>query len=98
MSVTVSDRLATAPVREQNLWLDIATSVVSYLRRNPALIVGLVLLLLLLAFVVVGNFLVDVKNARALSVRPLQEPGDRYWLGSDKQGRDMLALMVAGTP
>jgi peptide/nickel transport system permease protein len=98
MSVTVSDRLATAPIPEQNVWLDVASSVGNYLRRNPALIVGLALLLLLLAFVVIGNFLVDVKNARALSVRPLQEPGERYLLGSDKQGRDMLALMVAGTP
>jgi peptide/nickel transport system permease protein len=98
MSVTVSDRLAAAPVSERNLWLDVASSVGSYLRRNPTLIFGLGLLLLLLAFVVIGSFMVDVKNARALSVRPLQEPGERYLLGSDKQGRDMLALMVAGTP
>jgi peptide/nickel transport system permease protein len=57
-----------------------------------------VLLLVLLAFVVIGSFMVDVRNARALSVRPLLEPGERSVLGSDKQGRDMLALMVAGTP
>jgi peptide/nickel transport system permease protein len=98
MSVTVSERIAAAPIRERNPWLEVGGSVLSYLRRNPALIYGLLLLLVLLLFVVIGSFLVDVKNARALSVRPLQEPGDRFWLGSDKQGRDMLALMVAGTP
>src|SRR5688572_17093625 len=98
MSVTVSDRLAVAAYSERSVWQDAAASVGSYLRRNPTLLFGLGLLLLLLAFVVVGNFLVDVRNARALSVRPLQEPGERLLLGSDKQGRDMFALMVAGTP
>jgi peptide/nickel transport system permease protein len=98
MSVTVSERLAAAPIRERNPWLEVGGSVLSYLRRNPALIYGALLLLLLLLFVVIGSFMVDIKDARALSVRPLQEPGGRTWLGSDKQGRDMLALMVAGTP
>jgi peptide/nickel transport system permease protein len=98
MSVTVSDQQAVAPIHERNPWLDVASTVGNYLRRNPALIWGMLLLLVLLAFVVVGSFMVDTKNARALSVRPLQEPSERYLLGSDKQGRDMLALMVAGTP
>ena len=98
MSVTVSERLAAAPIRERGPWLEAGASVLGYLRRNPALIYGLILLFALVMFVVVGNFLVDVRDARALSVRPLQEPGGRTILGSDKQGRDMFALMVAGTP
>src|SRR3954468_9484763 len=98
MSVTASERLPAAPIREGNPWLDALSSAFSYMRRNPTLIYGLLLLLLLVLFVVVGSFMVDVKDARALSVRPLLEPGGRSWLGSDKQGRDMLALMVAGTP
>jgi peptide/nickel transport system permease protein len=98
MSVTVSDHLAVTAPAERSPWLDAAGAVLSYLRRNPTLIVGLLLLLVLLLFVVIGGFVVDVKNARALSVRPLQEPSERYLLGSDKQGRDMLALMIAGTP
>jgi peptide/nickel transport system permease protein len=98
MSVTASGHLAAAPPRERSPWVDHAHAVGSYLLRNRALIVGLVLLGLLLAFVVVGNFMVDTRDARALSVRPLQEPSERSILGSDKQGRDMFALMVAGTP
>jgi peptide/nickel transport system permease protein len=98
MSITVSDQLAMAPVRERSVWLGAASATLSYLRRNPTLIVGLLFLLSLLLFVVIGRFLVDVEDARALSVRPLQEPSNRYLLGTDKQGRDMLALMVAGTP
>jgi len=98
MSVTASGHLVAAPLRERSPWVDHAHAVGSYLLRNRALIVGLVLLGLLLAFVVVGNFMVDTRDARALSVRPLQEPSERSILGSDKQGRDMFALMVAGTP
>ena len=97
MSVVMQDRLVAAsqPVPRTN-WSVEAT--LRYFRRNPALILGLVLLLVLLLFVLIGNLVVDTDKARALSVRPLQEPSERYLLGTDKQGRDMLAVMVVGTP
>ena len=97
MSVAVQDRIAAAPqaVRRTG-WSPAAT--VRYLRRNPTLLLGLALLLVLLLFVLIGNLVVDTDKARALSVRPLQEPSERYLLGTDKQGRDMLAVMVVGTP
>jgi peptide/nickel transport system permease protein len=98
MSVTVSDQLAVAPRSERGPWLNAGDAVFRYMRRNPALLIGLIFLLALVLFVVIGSFIVDVRDARALSVRPLQEPSSRYVLGTDKQGRDMLALMVAGTP
>src|SRR5258708_28553040 len=60
--------------------------------------VGLLLLLGLLLFVVVGSFLVDVERARPLSARALQPPGGTLPFGSDKQGRDLFAVMVAGAP
>ena len=69
-----------------------------YLRRNVSLVVGAALLLALLVFLIVGHWLVDVEDARALSVRPLQPPSWRYPFGTDRQGRDLLAVMVAGTP
>jgi len=69
-----------------------------YVRRNPSLTVGAVLLGVLLLFVVIGHILVDVDRARALSVRPLQPPSWQYPFGTDRQGRDLLAVMVAGTP
>ena len=73
-------------------------TVFRYLDRNLSLVVGAGLLLFLLGFVVVGHFVVDVEDARALSVRPLQPPSWRYPFGTDRQGRDLLAVMVAGTP
>jgi len=69
-----------------------------YFRRNLSLVVGSALLLFLMAFIAIGHFIVDVEDARALSVRPLQPPSWRYPFGTDRQGRDLLAVMVAGTP
>jgi peptide/nickel transport system permease protein len=69
-----------------------------YLRRNPELIAGLCLLAALLAFIAIGHFVVDLDKARPLSGRPLLPPSASLPFGSDKQGRNLLAVMVIGTP
>ena len=69
-----------------------------YVRRNPSLGVGIFLLLALLLFVVVGHLTVDTAQYRPLSVRPLQPPSWELPFGSDKQGRNLYAVMVLGTP
>ena len=46
----------------------------------------------------IGHLVVDTAKARPLSVPALQPPSAQYPLGSDRQGRDLLAVMVAGTP
>ena len=69
-----------------------------YLRRNLALVLGLVLLGGLATFVGVGHLVVDTAKARPLSVPTLRPPSAQYPLGTDRQGRDLLAVMVAGTP
>jgi len=69
-----------------------------YFRRNRSLVVGLVLLGILVLFMVVGAFVVDTDNAQPLSVPALQPPSWDYPFGTDRQGRDLLAAMVAGTP
>ena len=69
-----------------------------YVRRNPSLAVGIVLLTLLALFIVIGNLTVDTELARPLSVRALQPPSWEHPFGTDRQGRDLLAAMVAGTP
>jgi peptide/nickel transport system permease protein len=70
----------------------------SYLRRNPSLTVGIALLAALGLFVVIGNLLVDIEDARPLSVPTLRPPSREYPFGTDRQGRDLLAVMIAGTP
>jgi peptide/nickel transport system permease protein len=69
-----------------------------YVRRNPSLAVGITLLAALGLFIIVGNLLVDTENARPLSVRALRAPSWEHPFGTDRQGRDLLAVMIAGTP
>ena len=69
-----------------------------YFRRNKSLVVGIALLTILLLFIGIGHLVVDTERARALSVRPLRPPSWDFPFGTDRQGRDLLAVMVAGTP
>src|SRR5438128_3934418 len=69
-----------------------------YMRRNVSLVVGILLLLTLALFVGIGHIVVDTSKSRALSVPALRPPSLQYPFGTDRQGRDLLATMVAGTP
>ena len=51
-----------------------------------------------LVFMVAGALTVDTGNAQPLSAPALQPPSWDYPFGTDRQGRDLLAVMVAGTP
>ena len=75
-----------------------ARSALGYLRRNPSLGIGLLLLVGLLLFVVIGHLTVDTVQYRPLSARPLQPPSRELPFGTDKQGRNLYAVMVEGTP
>jgi peptide/nickel transport system permease protein len=97
---SIAEVLTTTPEQGRTEWprATAPRSVLGYLRRNPALGVGLFLLLILLLFVVVGHFTVDRIQYRPLSTRPLQPPSWELPFGSDKQGRNLYAVMVEGTP
>src|SRR3984893_10872966 len=69
-----------------------------YARRNPNLMIGIVLLLILLLFSVIGPFFVDTSNADPLSVSPEKPPSWLYPFGTDSQGRALLAVVVAVPP
>jgi peptide/nickel transport system permease protein len=85
-------------LREEATRYGAARAALSYMRRNPSLGIGLLLLAALLLFVVIGHFTVDTEQYRPLSVRPLQPPSRELPFGSDKQGRNLYAVMVEGTP
>lgn len=72
------------------------TLVGRYLRRNKSLGIGIFVLLLLVAFTVIGLFTIDSKDAYPLAARPKQAPSAQYPFGTDFFGRDMLAVMVVG--
>jgi peptide/nickel transport system permease protein len=69
-----------------------------YLRRNPSLVTGTVLLLLIAIFVTVGAYVTEPEDARPLAFRPSQEPSAEHWLGTDRLGKDIFAVMTEGTP
>jgi peptide/nickel transport system permease protein len=69
-----------------------------YLRRNPSLIAGGVLLLLIALFVLIGASVTSPEDAQPLAYRPSQEPSAEHWLGTDRLGKDIVAVMVEGTP
>jgi peptide/nickel transport system permease protein len=72
------------------------TLTLRYLRRNKSMVFGLLILLFLIGFTVIGLLTVDTKHAYPLSVRSKQPPSPQYPLGTDFFGRDMLAAMVVG--
>ena len=80
-----------------------------YVRRNPSLGVGIALLMSLLLFVIIGYATYEVERFRPLSggpdLAPFESdpynPGTRSGgdiLGTDRQGRDVMSVMIAGIP
>lgn len=92
-SLTTPEQRQRRSVRSES-----ARASLGYLRRNPALLIGLSFLFSLLLFVVIGHFTVNLAEARPLSVIPLQSPSQDLPFGSDKQGRNLYGVMVVGTP
>ncbi len=69
-----------------------------YLRRNPALLIGSVIVLALLSIGIVGRLFVDAAQAAAASVPPDLHPSRAYPVGTDDQGRNLFAVIVVGLP
>jgi peptide/nickel transport system permease protein len=98
MSSATQALVTPEPRRATGTRRDSARSTLGYLRRNPSLGIGLLLLLTLVLFIVIGHLTVDTIQFRPLSTRPLQPPSWELPFGSDKQGRNLYAVMVEGTP
>jgi peptide/nickel transport system permease protein len=98
--VSSAAQVLTTPEQRQyrGTRADSTRSALGYLRRNPSLGIGFLLLLALALFVIIGHLTVDTIQFRPLSVRPLQPPSQDLPFGSDKLGRNLYAVMVEGTP
>jgi peptide/nickel transport system permease protein len=73
-------------------------ALVGYCRRNPQLVAGALIVGALLLVGPVGSHMIDVRHAQPLSELPGQPPSLATPFGTDDQGRDLLAVMVAGLP
>lgn len=69
-----------------------------YFRRNPRILVGSLIILLLILFWIVGSLTVGTSKAAPLSGPPDFPPSPDFPLGTDSAGRELLAVMIAGTP
>ena len=68
-------------------------------RYNLKITVGSSLVLMVVLFGYAGPLFVDVEGAEVGSFVPAgQSPSAEHWLGTDAQGRDMLAWLIDATP
>src|SRR5579871_1727511 len=70
----------------------------SYFRRNPQIVAGFGIIACLLLFWIVGSLVVGTAKAVPLSGPPDFPPSRDYPLGTDSAGRQLLPVMIAGTP
>ena len=68
------------------------------LSGEPLLVAGLVILLLLALLAIVGPLVVDPASALVAAAPPRRPPSPEHMLGTDAQGRDMLAALILATP
>jgi peptide/nickel transport system permease protein len=69
-----------------------------YLRRNRVLVVGIAMIASLFLFSGIGALVWDTSLARPLSAAASLRPSAEHPFGTDTQGRDLFAVMIAGTP
>ena len=74
------------------------SAVLARLSRERLLLFGLLLILLLAGIGWLGPFLVDTRLAEIGATRARRPPDMLHWLGTDTQGRDVLAALVKATP
>ena len=67
-----------------------------YLRRNKGLAIGVLILVALTLFTVIGLFVVNPKHAYPLAASLKQPPSLKYPFGTDFFGRNLLVAMVIG--
>jgi peptide/nickel transport system permease protein len=78
--------------RDQRLeWL-------SHARGNPNLIAGVAIVAIIVGFGLVGPFLIHQEATRTTAFAKDLKPSLEHFLGTDSFGRDIMALIVVGTP
>ncbi|GIK29961.1 MAG: hypothetical protein AELANPGJ_02551 [Anaerolineae bacterium] len=65
---------------------------------HPVLIVGIALMASIILFALFGSVIIPVQDAQVGAYLPRQVPGAERLLGTDSQGRDVLAVLVYSTP
>ncbi|MFG3700358.1 ABC transporter permease [Micromonospora sp. NPDC047620] len=99
------DRLSELAARDDERGVSLWQEAFRRLRRNPAAIIGAVILVLFVLVAVVGPFFVPYGPTDAIGIREgLVKSGQGlipgasgdHWLGFDHQGRDVFSRMIVG--
>ena len=87
-AVTLPDVLP--PVRA------LAAGVAAFIRRNPTIVAGGVLLALMVLVAVLAPYLAPRSPTALAPVRRLRPPSAEYWFGTDMLGRDVYSRTIYG--
>jgi peptide/nickel transport system permease protein len=90
-SLTYPSAVTARPGRSRLLGL------LRYFSRNPNLAIGLIMLLVLILFTLIGLTIIDPAKGYAGAVRGSLAPSAKYIFGTDGQGRDLFTVAVLGT-
>ncbi|GIJ34192.1 ABC transporter permease [Verrucosispora sp. WMMD703] len=97
------DRLAELAARDEERGVSLWQDAFRRLRRNPAAIIGAVILTVFVLVALIGPFLVpygptDTMGIREGVIKPGVIPGSssEHWFGYDHQGRDVFSRMIVG--
>lgn len=82
----------------EGAWRERLAGVWRYCRENPALPIGLGVIVLMLLVGPIGGHIINPSLAAPTSAPPDHPPSLAYPLGTDDQGRDLAAVVVAGLP
>ena len=87
-----------AEIGDESVFKATLVGIFRYMRRNPTMVAGLLVLFSLVLFWAIGSVLTDPSEARPLANRPSESPSLDHLLGTDRQGKDILAALVEGGP
>lgn len=71
---------------------------IGWIASYRQLSIGLAIMLVIIAFGLLGPLVVNVDNAKVGAATPDQIPSLQYPLGTDTVGRELLPVLVVGTP
>ena len=90
---------AVAPVIEDDdEQISLIALILGVVTRNKTLVAGLSLISLIGLFSLLGTLLIDPERSQVGAGLPAQPPSMQHVLGTDQQGRDVLADLAYGTP
>ncbi len=70
----------------------------SFFSKYPTFLPGLLLILIIVLPGLVGQYFVDTSMSKVLAAEPNLPPSREYPLGTQSEGRDLLTVLILGTP